>query len=204
MADQSHSPALAEQEANQIARPLRVLVPLIQEDLRQGKQAAETAGMPFYRAAGEKLHEAKISGDMSFGDLAKWSKRNFGIGRTQTSLYMSLADTTSRLSAAAYKPTSLNQFKRDIGHHRPTSGAVRRAWSADVDKIAEHARQQMERLQAENLTRQQEREADRKLALRLIDIGFKVLAKELHPDKGGSRDAMQRLGKVRDRLKAAA
>jgi hypothetical protein len=31
------------------------------------------------------------------------------------------------------------------------------------------------------------------LGLRLIDIGWKVLARELHPDKGGSREAMTRL-----------
>ena len=68
-------------------------------------------------------------------------------------------------------------------------------------KSAERARREAERLREENLTRQEEREADRQLALRLIDIGYKVLAKELHPDKGGSRDAMQRLGRVRDRLK---
>jgi hypothetical protein len=26
----------------------------------------------------------------------------------------------------------------------------------------------------------------------MIDIGYKILSKELHPDKGGSRDAMMR------------
>lgn len=50
----------------------------------------------------------------------------------------------------------------------------------------------------------QEREAQRTLALRLIDIGYKVLAKELHPDAGGSKDAMARLHIVRDRLKSHA
>jgi hypothetical protein len=45
------------------------------------------------------------------------------------------------------------------------------------------------------------RASRRKLALRLIDIGFKILDKELHPDKGGSRNAMARLNRVRDRLK---
>jgi hypothetical protein len=35
------------------------------------------------------------------------------------------------------------------------------------------------------------------LALQLIDIGYKVLSVKLHPDKGGSHDAMRRLNKVR-------
>lgn len=42
------------------------------------------------------------------------------------------------------------------------------------------------------------------LGLRLIDIGYKTLAKELHPDMGGSQDAMARLNRVRERLKAGA
>ena len=41
-----------------------------------------------------------------------------------------------------------------------------------------------------------ERNLERDLALRLIRIGYSVLSKELHPDKGGSRNAQQRLNKV--------
>jgi hypothetical protein len=51
------------------------------------------------------------------------------------------------------------------------------------------------------LKREQERELQRKLALQLIDIGYKALASKLHPDKGGSREAMSRLNAVRERLK---
>jgi hypothetical protein len=39
------------------------------------------------------------------------------------------------------------------------------------------------------------------LATRLIGIGYKELAAELHPDKGGSHDGMARASKVRDRLR---
>jgi hypothetical protein len=46
-----------------------------------------------------------------------------------------------------------------------------------------------------------ELEARHRLALRMIEIGFTALAKELHPDKGGSEDAMARLSRVRNRLK---
>jgi hypothetical protein len=55
------------------------------------------------------------------------------------------------------------------------------------------------------LNRVEEREAQRKLGLQLIEIGYKALASKLHPDKvGGSRDAMTRLNTVRDRLKQSA
>jgi hypothetical protein len=40
---------------NRIARPLKVLVPLIQQDIA----AAEAAGLEHYRRAGEMLLEAK-------------------------------------------------------------------------------------------------------------------------------------------------
>jgi hypothetical protein len=48
----------------------------------------------------------------------------------------------------------------------------------------------------------EEHEAQHNLGRRLVDIGFKELASELHPDKvGGSHDAMARLNRVRDQLK---
>ncbi len=77
-------------------------------------------------------------------------------------------------------------------------------WRESVKENIERARREVDRLKEEALTRQQERDAERKLALRLIDIGFKVLVKELHPDKGGSREAMSRLNRMRDRLKQHA
>ena len=49
--------------------------------------------------------------------------------------------------------------------------------------------------------RLQEDRERHKLGLRLIDIGWKRLAAELHPDKGGSHADMARLNRVRDRLK---
>jgi hypothetical protein len=49
---------------------------------------------------------------------------------------------------------------------------------------------------------QQERAAERKVAHELISIGYRVLAKELHPDTPhGDRDAMIRLNRVCDKLK---
>ena len=42
--------------------------------------------------------------------------------------------------------------------------------------------------------------ADRDLARRMIAAGYKALAKDLHPDKGGSTDAMARLTGIRDQL----
>jgi hypothetical protein len=197
------SPQLAQSEPTEIMRPLKVLVPLIKKDLEQGDEAAQQAGMPYYQAAGEKMIEAK---PQVSGGFEAWVKRTFNISPTQARRYMSIARTTSsKQNGRARTFESLREHDRHTGRDsRPTGGAVRRDWTAPVDDIAERTRREMERIRDAELTRQQEREADHKLALRLIEIGFKVLAKELHPDKGGSRDAMTRLNRVRDRLKIHA
>ena len=46
-----------------------------------------------------------------------------------------------------------------------------------------------------------ERKAQRTLALQVIDAGYKALAQHLHPDRGGSPNAMRRLNGVRPDLK---
>jgi hypothetical protein len=43
--------------------------------------------------------------------------------------------------------------------------------------------------------------AERDLAVRIIDAGYRALAKVNHPDHGGSKDTMARLSHVRDLLK---
>ncbi len=189
-----------------VARPLNVLVPLIKDDLNQGREAEKQAGIPYYTAAGGKLAEAKQQ--VSASELYSWAHRHFKIRESQVQLYIRLWEHTGKARAIARAPTSLDDFKRSLGHSRPTSGRVNREWGADVDNLAEKARASMERverLHQDNMTRQQEREAERALALKLIDIGYKVLAKELHPDKmGGNRAAFQRLAIVRDRLRTHA
>jgi hypothetical protein len=180
-----------------------VLVPLIKDDLRQAQEASERAGMPYYRAAGEKMIEAKPQ--MKHGEFGAWIKRNFNIGTKHASLYMKLASATAnseKLASANF--SSLEQFRRDgLGHSRPMP-VHRKPWHDDVTAISDRAKREAERIREAELTRQEERKAEQMLALRLIDIGFKVLAKELHPDRGGSRDAMARLNRVRDRLKQSA
>lgn len=192
----------AKQTDKEIMRPLRILVPLIKTDLRNGDEASERAGMPYYTAAGEKMIEAK---PQVSGGFEAWVKRTFDISPKQARTYMALARATGGSQNERGRSfESLREFERHSGRDvRPTSGYVHREWRQDVDDLADRARRDMERIQQEDLTRRQEREAEAKLGLRLIDIGYKVLAKELHPDKGGSRDAMQRLSRVRDRLKAS-
>lgn len=191
------------QEERQVARPLKVLVPLIKEDLRQGDEAAKNAAMPYYLAAGEKLLEAK--GQMARGEFGPWLARNFDRSQSTAEKYMELAATTSTQNLRARSFSSLNEFHKATGNPAYMPNKPRpQPWHEPVRDGIEKARRDAERLREETLSRQQERDAERKLALQLIDIGFKALASKLHPDKGGSRDAMSRLNRVRDRLKQHA
>ena len=185
-------------DSREVARPLNVLIPLIKEDF----EMAEKAGMEYYKKAGELLLEAReghFEGDTS-GFFA-WEQEKFGKSPGQLRIYMALVRTDTR------KPfKTIDDFKRRRGQVNVSPvGRVHRDWRAPVDDIAKKARNDALRIaQDDVLTRYQEREAERKLAHRLIDIGFKVLAKELHPDKlQGDRDAMRRLNRVREILKKA-
>ena len=187
---------LATREEGAVVRPLNVLVPLIRKDFAD----AEEAGKPFNTAAGEKLNEAREGHfDGNAAGFYSWGEKSFGKSKTQLRTCMAYG---------AAGGTKSFKSKHDFTFTKKREGGLgwtprkARSYTEAVDPIATRAFDEARRLRAEeSLTRQQEREAERKLALRLIDIGYKVLAQTLHPDKGGSRDAMARLNRVRDRLK---
>jgi len=184
----------------EIVRPLRVLVSLIKEDLKQGREAADRAAMPYYKAAGEKIIEAKDQ--MAHGEFVPWIKRHFNISRFQATVYMNYAKQAKSNPGITFD--SLKDFRRrGLGHDVPTTGGSIKQpeWRESVNENVSRAKVAVERLKEESLSREQERKAERQLALRLIDIGYKILVKELHPDKGGSREIMARLNRVRERLK---
>ena len=86
------------EEPGAIARPLRVLIPLIQQDLKDAHDAAESAAMPYYRAAGDKLLEAKTQ--LPHGEFVAWVKRHFNVQIRQAQTYMQLADAEKRVHNA--------------------------------------------------------------------------------------------------------
>jgi hypothetical protein len=181
-----------EKRERSIARPPKVLVPLIKEDLRDGQVASKQAGMPYYIAAGEKLLEAKSQiGAMSWGD---WLARNFHLSQTTARDYMRAATESGNGKVFA----TLSHAKGDArSHHEP-------GWTGPVKDVLKNLRMENLNLRKHDLSVDKEERLERQLALQLIEIGYKVLVIKLHPDKGGSHDAMQRLNRVRARLKEAA
>jgi hypothetical protein len=182
----------------QVARPLKVLVLLIKQDLVDMNEAAETATKPYQIAIGEKLLEAK--GQQKHGEFSAWIQRHFDISLTQARRYMSVVPTTFNIENNRPAATSLSTLLRDAGHE--PRGHHGHGEYKPIHEIAKRAAETQTRLRNEELSRAEEREAQRRLALQLIDIGYKALASKFHPDRGGSREAMARLNEVRNRLKA--
>jgi hypothetical protein len=105
---------------------------------------------------------------------------------------MALAGTTPEIQNRRQRQT-LSEATGDHRVHHQTP------WYEPIKEQIE--RVDIEALRQENLKREEERRLQQRLALQLIDVGYKALATKLHPDKGGSREAMSRLNAVRDRLK---
>jgi hypothetical protein len=194
--------AVAHTTQKQVARPLQVLVPLIKKDLEEGMAASERAGMPYYQAAGEKMIEAKAQ--MKHGEFGAWVERNFKIRPRTAQVYMKYANATSDAQNRTPRTdfANLDDFRRrHLGEERIPGSQRDRDLLDPVKQIMGKVDVETLNLRHAELKRADERGAQRQLALQLIDIGFKALATKLHPDKGGSREAMARLNQVRDRLR---
>lgn len=180
---------LSKRDERRVVRSLKVLVPLIRQDIKDG----EEAGVPFFIDAGEKLLEAKPQ--VAHGDWIAWVRKNFNRDAETVKQWMKLAQKKSRAGATFKPPRTLSEFtdpKRDRRHepkwHEPVREAIKVAHPNLTARPAERI--------------EDERDVEKKLAVQLIDIGYRALATKLHPDKGGKNgDGMQRLNRVRDNLK---
>ena len=181
---------LARVQHKSIARPLPVLVPLIQSELSAGNRA----GIEHYRRAGEMLLEAREQ--VAAFKWGKWLSKNFALSRQSAYTYMKLAERVRE------EPDLVNRGLQTVRSIvRPNTGTAHPHWrpvfeaakKIDVDEFTDTRQARAEEMQLH-----------RDLALELIDLGYKALATRLHPDRGGSRDAMRRLNRVRDELKSVA
>jgi hypothetical protein len=186
-------------ETREVARPLKVLVPLIKEEL----EAGEEAGLEHFRRAGVMLLEARTQ--IPPGRWTAWIHANFTrngdhLSRKTADRYMKLARRDAADVLVAHRRgetlTSMTEPALDAsnpGHMPAWHRTVRDAVSFDTERYTK-----------ERQTREKEKRLEHLLGLRLIDVGYRVLSTKLHPDKpGGSVEAMRRLNRVRDILKGA-
>src|SRR4030095_8239392 len=185
-----------------LARPLKILVPIIKQDLIEMKVAAEEASVPYQIKIGGELIEAKADPKLAvkavFDD---WVWKTFRIKPSTAWYWINSARRHDRgeIEFESGHTASKTVYGDDReAHHRPK-------WNTPVKGLIDRARTAAHQFATRRLTQAKERDAERRLALRLIDIGYKILSVELHPDRsGGSHEAMQRLNAVRARLKDAA
>jgi hypothetical protein len=176
-----------------IARPLKMLIPLIQSELQQGN----SAGHEHYTEAGRMLIEAKEQ--LAHGAWGRWLAKNFDLSHRQASEYMRWARERNQIGAASANFTSLNQMRGETDRARERrNSSQQQAFRRILRDVAR------DEFVQERQTRDDEVKLHRDLAEELIDIGYRALATKLHPDRGGSKDAMARLNRVRDELKAIA
>jgi hypothetical protein len=183
-------PDVAEVQGTAVARPLRVLVPLIKDEM----EAGDAAGLEHYRRAGELLLEAK--GQMPHGDFKGWVERNFSRSYRTAREYMQLVPKLKMAS-----PRQFASMQEALGKSQGYRPANVGDWYRPVKEVVNKV--SVDHLARERQNQQRERELLRQLGHQLIDIGYKVLASKLHPDKGGSSEAMARLNKVRNILKGS-
>ena len=103
----------AKQDSQEVARPLRILIPLIQEEITQGREA----GVPYFRRAGALLIEAKEQ--VAHGEWGGWVKRHFDITPRQAQVWMALAVTMEKRSAPRFSTLSEFSHPSRPVHHRP-------------------------------------------------------------------------------------
>lgn len=181
----------------QVARPLKVLVPLIKDELEAGNEA----GMEHYIKAGRMLNEVKDSQQVPYGSWGRWLKDNFSLGKTTAYDYMKVASKADEEGSSF--PDDRKTIYETIGREPRTSKSVTKknklkSLFDGVDKV------NVTRLADERQSRDDEIKLHRELALQVIDLGYRAMATRLHPDAGGSRDAMSRLNTVRHELREFA
>jgi hypothetical protein len=190
---------LAKNSDRQLAHSLNEIPPLIKERLGRIEEAQKDYNdltLQDKKEIGELLVEAKEQ--VKHGEWGPWLRKNFKWGITTAYEYMRLAQISPRGNLA--KTTLADVLRKHVNpnHDKPP------AWKEEIKQQTIRAYREMKQFQLQERSRREEREAERKLALRLISIGYKVLSVELHPDKGGSHETMRRLNAVRNRLKEAA
>lgn len=188
-----NKPMAVQSEGRKVARPLKVLIPMIQSELQQGN----AAGQEHYRLAGEMLNEAK--GQVPRGGWSRWLTKNFDLSQRTAQEYMRWAREEQMRGGAAYMPSSMRELsghteRRREDHQSKTQQDFRRI-------LRDVARDDFVQ---ERQARDDEIRLHRELAEELVDIGYRALATRLHPDRGGSKGAMTRLNRVRDELKQIA
>jgi hypothetical protein len=133
---------------------------------------------------------------VSHGQWGTWLTKNFDLSTRTAQAYMQWArHDAQKRSGAAHLETfnSLREMRGDSERRREDRQSTQQQAFRRV--LRDVARDDFVQ---ERQARDDEVRLHRELAEELIDLGYRALATKLHPDRGGSKDAMSRLNTVRD------
>jgi len=195
--------AMAVKDDTQLGRPLKVLISLIRDEIDHAKRAVEEAWKPFESRVGEYLLEARPQ--VPQGQWESWVTKNFEFSVRTAHNWMQYAKKLPEYQSGTnrsdfVKPPSVSQLVRG---NQDFASEPARSWQPPVRQILTNKITPgfVERMAQEKENSERELKLIRDLTIQMIDIGYKVLATKLHPDKGGEADAMSRLTRAKNRLK---
>jgi hypothetical protein len=173
-----------------VARPLSVLSGLIKKE----RQRADEDSKDHWKQIALLLVEAFVHFNGDWQEFEKWFKgEQFDFAYPSARAKLRALDNLHKTTAVTDTPF----WKARMG--KPT-------YVEPEDEVREKVRKSVEfsrRIMAEAAVKRDESDAIRKLALQIVDVGFKLLSTKFHPDRrGGSADAMRRLNAARALLKS--
>ena len=174
---------------------------------------------------GQRLAAKKAT--LKHGEWLPWLEANrASLGFGESAAKMMMRTAANRQPAADLDDDEALEISREMwGHEEATASFRRRANEPDTDeecdaieaarwggtreeraaraeKRAQEERAREERVKAYLATKRSiSQELRDEMARKIIEAGFKALAKNLHPDKGGENDEMAALYEARDLLK---
>ncbi len=182
-------------ETQTVARPLKVLLPLIKENLRKAKEVADSAASPYYLSVGEALLEVRKD-PKNKGQWERLVKGYLGINPATAWRYMDYAEQINNLAigqdSTFYQYRKLKRNPPQNKTHFAYSQSENGATNAQSENGATTAHsEQLE-------VKEQETKDLHALVKKAFDIGYKQMARSIHPDKkGGSNEAMRKLNEAK-------
>jgi hypothetical protein len=172
-----------------VARPLSVIAGLIKKE----RQHADEDSKDHWKQIALLLVEAFVHFNGNWKEFEKWfDGEQFDFGFRSARDKLRALNNVEKVAAAK----SIPFWKARKPDH---------TYTEPEDEVREKVRKSVEfsrRIMAEAAVKRDESDAIRKLALQIVDVGFKLLSTKFHPDRrGGSADAMRRLNAARALLK---
>jgi hypothetical protein len=183
-----------EKKEQRLARPLKVLVPLIKKDLAKIERITESATYEWQVACGGKLAEAK---SQVRSEWKTWLQFNFALSYSTAMRYISAWESRKKKRDLTSK--SITEHLRNLNpnyalpRQKVDEPSARSIWDGIDTEVFEERQ----------VSSIKERRLKVKMAVELVEAGFRAMSHKLHTDKGGSDDAMRRLDEVRKTLKQA-